>query len=141
MLATVAAADSPSTIRKKFSVFIYSEAEPHVMYAIYKQTCTLWVLQYIVFRNFIEPEMTYQGKSMEQWVEKLCLEIPWIGANIKSYLSSGSSNSGMYGMYKHPVSSHYRTLLPIQSWIAKNYIILISHKRWHDINCYPSSKR
>ena len=38
MLATVAAADSISTVRKKYSVFIYSEAEPHAMYAIYKQT-------------------------------------------------------------------------------------------------------
>ena len=38
MLATVAAAESASTVRKKYSVFIYSEAEPHAMYAIYKQT-------------------------------------------------------------------------------------------------------
>ena len=45
-LATVAAADSASTVRKKYSVFIYSEAEPHAMYAIYKQTLTLCVLQY-----------------------------------------------------------------------------------------------
>ena len=45
MLATVAAADSASTVRKKYSVFIYSEAEPHAMYAIYKQTLTLCVLQ------------------------------------------------------------------------------------------------
>ena len=28
---------------KKYSVFIYSEAEPHAMYAIYKQTLTLCV--------------------------------------------------------------------------------------------------
>ena len=34
MLATVAAADSASTVRIKDSVFIYSEAEPHAMYAI-----------------------------------------------------------------------------------------------------------
>ena len=47
MLAMVAAADSASTVRKKYSVFIYSEAEPHAMYAIYKQTLTLCVLQYI----------------------------------------------------------------------------------------------
>ena len=47
MLATVAAADSASTVRKKYSVFIYSKAEPHAMYAIYKQTLTLCVLQYI----------------------------------------------------------------------------------------------
>ena len=33
-------------IRKKYSVFIYSEAEPHAMYAIHKETCTLCVLQY-----------------------------------------------------------------------------------------------
>ena len=47
MLATVADADSASTVRKKYSVFIYSEAEPHAMYAIYKQTLTLCVLQYL----------------------------------------------------------------------------------------------
>ena len=35
MLTTVAAADSASTVRKKYSDFIYSEAEPHAMYAIY----------------------------------------------------------------------------------------------------------
>ena len=47
MLAMVAAADSTSTVRKKYSVFIDSEAEPHAMYAIYKQTRTLCVLQYL----------------------------------------------------------------------------------------------
>ena len=47
MLATFAAADSASTVKKKkYSVFIYSEAEPHAMYDIYKQTRTLCVLQY-----------------------------------------------------------------------------------------------
>ena len=46
MLATVAAADSASTVRKKYSVCVYSEAEPHAMYATYKQTLTLCVLQY-----------------------------------------------------------------------------------------------
>ena len=46
MLAMVAAADSASTVRKKYSVYIYSEAEPHAMYAIHKQTRTLCVLQY-----------------------------------------------------------------------------------------------
>ena len=48
MLAMVAAADSASTVRKKYSVFIYSEAEPHVMYAIYKQTHAFCVLQYLL---------------------------------------------------------------------------------------------
>ena len=64
MLAMVAAADSASTVRKKYSVFIYSEAEPHAMYAIYKQTLTLCVLQSPKFINFIEehaclPKMTH----------------------------------------------------------------------------------
>ena len=45
MLSMVAAADSASTVRKKYSVFIYGEAEPHAMYAIYKQTLTFCVLQ------------------------------------------------------------------------------------------------
>ena len=44
MLARVAAADSASTVRKKNGFFIYSEAEPHAMYAKYKQTRTLCVL-------------------------------------------------------------------------------------------------
>ena len=44
MLATVATADSASTVRKKYSIF--SNAEPHAMYAIYKQMLTLCVLQY-----------------------------------------------------------------------------------------------
>ena len=35
MLATIAAANSASTVRKKYSVFIYSEAEPDAMYAIH----------------------------------------------------------------------------------------------------------
>ena len=38
MLATMAAADSASTVIKKYSVFIYSEVEPHAKYAIYKHT-------------------------------------------------------------------------------------------------------
>ena len=46
MLAMIAAADSTSTVRKKYSVFINSEAEPHAMYAIYKQTRILCVLEY-----------------------------------------------------------------------------------------------
>ena len=47
MLATVAVADSASTVIKKYSVFIYSEAEPHAKYAIYKHTRKFRVLQYI----------------------------------------------------------------------------------------------
>ena len=47
MLATAAAAASANTLRKKYSFFIYSEAEPHAMYAKYKQTLTLCVLQYL----------------------------------------------------------------------------------------------
>ena len=53
MLATVAAADSASTVRKKYSVFMYSEAEPHAMYDIYKQTLTLCVLQYTYIYIYI----------------------------------------------------------------------------------------
>ena len=52
MLATVATADSASTVRNKYSVFIYSEVEPHAMHAIYKQTLRLCVLQYIyIYQN------------------------------------------------------------------------------------------
>ena len=53
MLATVAAADSASTVRKKYSVFIYSVAEPHAMYAKYKQMLTLRVLQYTYIYIYI----------------------------------------------------------------------------------------
>ena len=45
MLATVAAAGS-AKVQKKSTVFLYRQAEPHAMYAIYKQTRTLCVLQY-----------------------------------------------------------------------------------------------
>ena len=47
MLAKIAAADSASTVIKKYSVFIYSEAEPHAKYAIYKHTRKFRVLQYM----------------------------------------------------------------------------------------------
>ena len=60
MLATIAAADSASTVRNKYSVFIYSEAEPHAMYAIYKQTLTLCVLQYI----YIYPHYSTVGQQL-----------------------------------------------------------------------------
>ena len=43
MLATVAAADS-AKVQENVQRFIYSEAEPHAMYTIYKQTRTLCVL-------------------------------------------------------------------------------------------------
>ena len=46
MLAKVAVADSAKVHKKKYSVFIYSEAEPHAMYAKYLQTRKLCVLQY-----------------------------------------------------------------------------------------------
>ena len=46
MLATVATADSAKVQKKKYSGFIYSEAEPHAMYAIYKEMRKLCVLQY-----------------------------------------------------------------------------------------------
>ena len=46
MLATVAAANIKKVQIEKYRVFIYSEAEPHAMYAIYKQTRKLCVLQY-----------------------------------------------------------------------------------------------
>ena len=42
----MAAADSASTVIKKYSLFIYSEAEPHAKYAIYKHTRKFRVLQY-----------------------------------------------------------------------------------------------
>ena len=63
MLATVAAADSASTIRKRYSVFIYSETEPHAMYAIYKQTRTLCVLQLlsIVQNWYVRGHTTYES--------------------------------------------------------------------------------
>ena len=47
MLATVATANIKKVQIKKYSVFIYSEEEPHAMYAIYKQTRTLCIQQYV----------------------------------------------------------------------------------------------
>ena len=60
MLATVAAADSASTVREKYSVFIYSEAETHNMYTIYKQMRTLCVLQYRIYSYASEYVYTFQ---------------------------------------------------------------------------------
>ena len=57
MLATVAAADRASTVRKKYSVFMYSEAEPYAMFALYKQTSTLCVLQYIFYDTQVQPSV------------------------------------------------------------------------------------
>ena len=53
MLAKIAAADSASTVIKKYSVFIYSEAEPHAKYAIYKHTRKFRVLQYLHWRQMM----------------------------------------------------------------------------------------
>ena len=52
MLETVAAANIKKVQIKKYSVFIYSAAEPHAMYAIYKQTRKLCVLQYNSMAGF-----------------------------------------------------------------------------------------
>ena len=67
MLATVAAADSASTVRKKYSVFMYSEVEPRAMYAIYKQTRKLCVLQYI--HTYIH---SYMHTYTHICLQKLC---------------------------------------------------------------------
>ena len=48
MLATVAAANIKKVQIKKYSNFIYSEAEPHTIYALYKQMRKLCVLQYLI---------------------------------------------------------------------------------------------
>ena len=53
MLAKIAAADSASTVIKKYSVFIYSEAEPHAKYAIYKHTRKFRVLQYMYIYRYV----------------------------------------------------------------------------------------
>ena len=66
MLTMVAAADSASTVRKKYSVFIYSEVEPHAMYAIYKQTCTLCVVQYYLGPNTLKHGSTAKY-SLEEY--------------------------------------------------------------------------
>ena len=58
MFATVAAADSAKVKKKKYSVFIYSEAEPHTMYAIYKQTRKLCVLQYHIHTPDLPQNLT-----------------------------------------------------------------------------------
>ena len=50
MLATVAATDRASKVRKKYSVFINSKVESPAMYTIYKQTGTL--CDSTVFRKF-----------------------------------------------------------------------------------------
>ena len=54
MLAMVAAANINKVQIKKYSVFIYSKAEPHAMYAIHKQTRTLCVLQYFLSSIYLD---------------------------------------------------------------------------------------
>ena len=71
MLAMVAAADSASTVRKKYSVFIYSEAEPHAMYAIYKQTLTLCVLQRSIYILIINSVLNSVQMSIQPDIYKL----------------------------------------------------------------------
>ena len=69
MLATGAAAESSaSTVRKKYSVFKYSEAEPHAKYAIYKQTLTLCVLQYLAISS--SHGLSQQGVWVPFWTPK-----------------------------------------------------------------------
>ena len=64
MLAMVAAADSASTVRKQYSIFIYSKTEPHDLYAIYKQTLTLCVLQYILAGPLHSKDLDCKSYSM-----------------------------------------------------------------------------
>ena len=67
MLATVAAADSAKVQKKKYSVFIYSEAEPHAMYVIYKQTRTLCVLQYLAKCRHANITVIFSYLSARVW--------------------------------------------------------------------------
>ena len=67
MLATIAAADSASTVREKYSVFMYSEAEPRAMYAIYKQTRKLCVLQYIDIYT-VKPQLSDRSREKSKVV-------------------------------------------------------------------------
>ena len=77
MLARVVAADSASTVRKKYSVFIYSEAEPHAMYAIYKQTLTMCVLQYsnkrMWYIGILEIQYLFQRYIISSYGRTLCI--------------------------------------------------------------------
>ena len=75
MLATLAAADSASTVKKKYSVSIYSEAEPHAMYAIYKQTHTLCVLQFSYFSK--AALTTHKLRWLEHWGSLAELKLKW----------------------------------------------------------------
>ena len=70
MLATVAAADSASTVREKYRVYIYSEAEPHAMYAIYKQTRKLCST---VFHFHVQRYVQYIYKAFWMMQYKTCL--------------------------------------------------------------------
>ena len=59
MLATVAAANIKKVQIKEYRFFIYSEEEPHTMYAIHKQTCKLCVLPVLNYKylHFNEGQM------------------------------------------------------------------------------------
>ena len=60
MLATVVGADSAKVQEKKYRGFIYSEAEPYAMYAIYKQTIHC-VFYSIVNSIQMELKMSFYG--------------------------------------------------------------------------------
>ena len=69
MLATVAAA---KVQKKKYSVSIYSEAEPHAMYAIYKQTRKLCVLQYSAYLDIYYPGVSAAASNCAFIMSNLC---------------------------------------------------------------------
>ena len=66
MLAMVAAANIKKVQIKKYSDFIYSEAEPHAMYAIYKQTHN------IVCSTVLQPPDVVESNDRER-----CREFLW----------------------------------------------------------------
>ena len=63
MLATVAAADIASTVSKKYSVFIYSEKEPHAMYAKYKHTRKLCVHNFHVCTYIFNLQRSHEERK------------------------------------------------------------------------------
>ena len=76
MLAKIAAADSASTVIKKYSVFIYSEAEPHAKYAIYKHTRKFRVLQYCKMYKYESPHWSLSPNDITLRQDSRPLEWP-----------------------------------------------------------------
>ena len=94
MLAKVAVADSARTVRKKYSIFIYSEAEPHAMYAVYINRCV-----HCVFYSIL---LSYKQFKFKPGFKQVCPKTHLQNFCLSRFSYSASSNT--YTDYVHLVA-------------------------------------